>query len=96
MTIANETATEIKASTREPREGDGLLCIMDHTGDTRLIWDPRNDEEVENARASFDRLKKKGFIAYAVNTKTGEKGEVITAFDPKAEKIIMAQPLKGG
>jgi hypothetical protein len=32
---------------------------MDHSGDTKTIWDPSNAIEVEVARATFDALKKK-------------------------------------
>lgn len=71
------------------------LCVMDATGDTKRIWDPNNPDEVEDARASFDRLKKKGYVAYKVN-EAGDKGEVIREFDASAGKIIMAPPMKGG
>lgn len=64
-------------------------------GDTRTTWNPENQDEVDNAKASFDRLKKKGYLAYTVED-NGEKGEVIQAFDPQAGRIIMAKPLAGG
>lgn len=64
-------------------------------GDTKLIWSSDNSHEVENARATFDRLKKNGFAAFAVK-KNGDKGEQIFAFDPEAEKIIMTPQLRGG
>lgn len=73
----------------------GELCVMDRTGDTKMIWNPNNTDEVEAAQATFDRLKKKGYLAYKV-TAGGEKGEVITRFDASAEKIIMAPPVVGG
>ena len=71
------------------------LCVMDQTGDTKTIWDKNNPEEVEVARATFDKLKKKKYVAYSVG-KDGEKGKVITEFDPDAEKLIMSPPLAGG
>jgi hypothetical protein len=73
----------------------GELSILDHTGDTKLIWDSNNGDEVSNARETFDKLRKKGFIAYAVK-KDGEKGEVLTKFDPTVEKIIMCAAMAGG
>ena len=73
----------------------GELAILDGTGDTKVIWDPHNSDEVEAAKAQFDALRKKGFLAYTVNKK-GDKGEVITKFDPDAEKIILSPPLVGG
>ncbi len=71
------------------------LIALDETGDTKLIWDEDATDEVEAAKATFDRLRKKGYVAYSVNKK-GDKGEVLTEFDPTAEKIILAPQLKGG
>ena len=84
MTIAEETQT-------------GTLHIMDETGDTRLMWDPRNQDEIDIAKAAFKKAKDKGMIAYTVDPDTGEKtGTVIREFDEKAGKIIMAPQLVGG
>ncbi len=71
------------------------MALLDGTGDTKVIWDPKNADEVEAAEAQFNALKKKGFIAYTVNKK-GDKGEIIRKFDPDAEKIILSPPLAGG
>jgi hypothetical protein len=73
----------------------GELCVLDKTGDTKLMWDSAVDDEVDAARRTFNDLKKKGYLAFSV-TKKGDKGEVIKTFDPDAEKIIMAPPLVGG
>lgn len=79
----------------EVPEGHSVLAVLDPTGDTKLMWDRTNEEEVEVAREHFNSLIKKGFSAYSVNRK-GEKGELIREFDPAAEKIIMAPRLVGG
>lgn len=73
----------------------GELAVMDRTGDTKLIWDKDNPEDVAAARAMYDAQKAKGYMAYSVK-KSGKPGEVLQAFDPDAEKIIMAAPLAGG
>lgn len=73
----------------------GELISMDHTGDTKVIWDHKNADEVEAARATFNSLKKKNYIAYTVK-KDGDKGEIIREFDPTAEKIIMSPQMVGG
>jgi hypothetical protein len=73
----------------------GELSILDRTGDTKLIWDSNNPDEVANAQETFDKLKKKGFIAYSVE-KGGGKGKVLAKFDPQAEKIIMTPAMAGG
>lgn len=74
----------------------GELSMMDHAGDTKIIWDADNADEVAAARRTFDDLRKKGFAAYSVEGKDGEKNEVVREFDPEAERIIMAPPMVGG
>ena len=74
-----------------------VLHITDSTGDTRIMWDPRNQDEIDTAKAAFDAAKKKGMLAYAVDPSTAEKtGEVIRDFDPQRGKIIMTKQLQGG
>jgi len=72
------------------------LVTMDHTGDTKLLWDSDNKDEVDNAREAFNRLTKKGYLAYAVKGKNGDKGEQVKSFDPEAERIILTPALVGG
>ena len=73
----------------------GEMCVMDRTGDTKIIWDRTKPDEVESAREQFDKLRKKGYAAYKVES-GGGKGEVIREFDAHAEKIILAPPMVGG
>ena len=73
------------------------LHITDSTGDTRILWDPRNKDEVATAEAAFDAAKAKGMLAFRVDDTTGEKtGEVIRRFDKKAGKIVMVRQTQGG
>ena len=73
----------------------GKLICLDPSGDTKIIWDKDNTDEIEAAKATFKKLKDKGFTPYSVD-KTGDKKEVITEFDKNAEKIIMIPRLVGG
>lgn len=73
----------------------GVLHVLDHTGDTKHMWDPNNPAEVHSAREVFENLKLKGFQAFSVKP-GGEKDAVIREFDPAAGKIIMAPPIRGG
>ena len=73
----------------------GELAIISNEGDTKVMWDPQNSDEVEAAEDQFDRLVKKGFTAFAVK-KDGEKGKKITSFDAEAGKIIMVPKMVGG
>lgn len=74
-----------------------MLSIADPSGDTRIMWDPRDTDEVKTAKAAFDAAHKRGMVAYTVDPTSGEStGEVIREFDPKARKIIMTRQLAGG
>lgn len=73
----------------------GELAIISAEGDTKVMWDPTNDDETEAAEAQFDRLVKKGFTAFSVK-KDGEKGKKISKFDAEAGKIIMVPKMVGG
>lgn len=71
------------------------LHVMDRTGDTKVLWSADNPDEVQAAKDTFDKLKKKGYLAYSVRD-DGSKGEVIRSFDKTAGRIIMAPQLVGG
>jgi hypothetical protein len=79
----------------ETIEDKHVLVALDHTGDTRVLWDPTNADEISAAKAMFDSLKKKGYLAYSVK-KNGEQGEVVRSFDATEGKIIMTPQLVGG
>lgn len=71
------------------------LATMDASGDTKTIWNAENETEVEVARETFDKLKKKGYLIYRVN-KLGNKGEQMLKFDADAEKMIAVPAVVGG
>jgi hypothetical protein len=74
----------------------GELRIMDkEAGDLPISWDSDDEDQVEIAKAAFDKAKSKGMIMYKTDKK-GNKGEVITKFDKNAERIIAAPALVGG
>ncbi len=71
------------------------MNILDREGDTKVMWDAGNEDEVTSARRTFDELRGKGFTAYRVDDK-GDTSAVITAFDPEAERIILRPAMVGG
>lgn len=73
----------------------GQMRIMDGTGDTKIIWDKSKKAEVDNAKNTFDDLKKKGYLAYTVED-DGKAGEVVNRFNKNLEMIILAPPMAGG
>lgn len=74
----------------------GALCTLNGHGDTRVMWDSRNPDEVEAAKAQFDSLIAKGYLAYKAEGKEGRKGEQLKKFDKRAERVILVRPPVGG
>ncbi len=73
-----------------------VLCVLDRTGDTKIIWDSDKDDEVKNARRTFDDLtKNKKYLAYRTD-KEGNKAAVTKEFDPTAERMILVPQMQGG
>ena len=84
-------------ATREWKPGtDGLLEVMGPEGDLKSVWDPDNADETEAAKAQFDSLRAKGYLAFKVEGADGTKGEQITEWNPKAGRIILSPPMAGG
>jgi hypothetical protein len=73
----------------------GTMAVLDQTGDTQTTWNRDNPDEVEQARRTFNDLKKKRFLIYKVD-KHGQKGEIMREFDPDAQMLIAAPALVGG
>lgn len=73
----------------------GKFHVLNETGDTKTIWDPNNDDEVEVAKEQFKKLTDKGYKAYKVG-KNGEKSSLVTKFDKGYEKLIFVPTIGGG
>lgn len=73
----------------------GALNVMDQHGDTKMVWDADNPDEVKIAMDAYNKLIKKNFLAFSVGKK-GKKDEQIDEFDPDAEQIIMCPQMAGG
>ncbi len=65
-------------------------------GDTKIMWNSGNSDEVEAAKSTFDKLVAKGFIAFKAEGRNGEKGEKLTKWDPNAERLILVPKIQGG
>jgi hypothetical protein len=79
----------------ELAEGTHVLQYMSDEGDSRIIWDPANRDEVDAARETFNKLTKKGYQAYEVR-RGGERGQRVREFDPNLERLILAPATVGG
>ena len=71
------------------------LIILDHSGDTKVMWNRGEPTEIAAARAMFSSLKAAGYMAYKTDRK-GDKGDVVREFDADAERLIMSKPIVGG
>lgn len=74
---------------------NGEMSVLGREGDTKIIWDSENPDEVAHVRKIFEDLTQKGFSAFAVK-RMGDQGERITKFDPEEEKMILVPQLRGG
>jgi hypothetical protein len=68
---------------------------MGQRGDSKLIWNPRDEDETEAARKHFKNLVGKRFAAFRVK-RDGDQGERVHEFDADAAKLIMVPPMAGG
>jgi hypothetical protein len=80
-------------------EKSGVLAmatqiVMNHTGDTRHNFDPKDLKAVAKAEDRFKELTGQGFTA-AVRTSSGEAA-LTRAFDPTAEETLFFPRLIGG
>lgn len=76
--------------------GKGVIGVLNSSGDTKLFWNKKNAEEVENARQMFDKLVKgKKFAAFEIS-QMGKKSKKVTEFNPNLQKLILIPPMAGG
>jgi hypothetical protein len=68
---------------------------MRTAGDTKIIFDPENKDEVEVAEEQFNALLGKSFKAFKVK-KDGSKGVEVKSFKASAAKYILIPPIGGG
>lgn len=78
------------------KPGQSVMAVMNESGDKKTIWNRGDAVEVEAAQKEFEHFRAKGYMAYKVEGKDGHRGEVMHAFDPVAERIIFAPPMRGG
>ena len=68
--------------------------VMDHTGDSRHVFDRSDSTALAHAEERFKDLTGQGFIA-AVREGDGQS-RLIKAFDPTAEETLFFPRLVGG
>lgn len=68
--------------------------VMDHTGDTRHVFDANDVEALAKAEERFKALVGQGFTP-AVRDPAGEV-RIVRSFDPTAQEMLFYPRLVGG
>lgn len=79
-----------------PTSTQHVMEILDPTGDTKVMWDRNNEDEVAIAKAAFDAALEKGSSVFAVKGKSGKQGNRLKEFDPTIERMIVVPQMVGG
>lgn len=95
-----QTPTEIKGTTdktfADVPKNHGVMAVMGREGDTKYIWDKTKPDEVEVAKATFNKfVKDKKYLAFKV-VGDGGQGSQVKEFDPNEERYIFVPPMVGG
>lgn len=91
------TGLERKKTMRtEVETGDSFMAVMGTAGDTKIIWNKDNPDEVENARRTFNDLLSKNYLAFKVRDSDSKEGEQIREFDPNIGRMILSPQMRGG
>jgi|GEM_PF-3050070 len=74
---------------KEMSEGEFALHLFNETGDTRLIFNSGDKEQVRAAKKEFEEHIKKGHRAYAINYKGEVTKKRIYSFDAESEEVYL-------
>lgn len=72
------------------------MLVLNSKGDTRIMWDKNNRDEVRAAREHFSELRSKHYLAFRAEGSEGRRGTQVDTFDPDAERLIMVPRSVGG
>jgi hypothetical protein len=72
-----------------PKKGFHIFRILTaKDGDKRIVWDSRDIDQINDAKAMFDECVAKGLVPYWVGTNGRATSEVMDEFDAEAEEVI--------
>ena len=79
-----------------PAPGQIMFSMMTGHGDLKKVWNAANQDEVEDAKRTWDHLvKEKGYMAFRVGD-DGKQADQIREWTPSAGKMILVPPVAGG
>ena len=87
--LENKEVKEFVLVPPEMHPETAIMRILDDNGDSRILWNRNNVDEVQEAKDKFEEYKKKGYKAY-VCRRDGSKGSKVDTFDVLMEELIMA------
>lgn len=67
---------------------------MDGSGDSKTLVNPKNEEQMEKAQEMIEKAFAEGRGVFALDS--GNVGQRLHAFDPKAKTIVVTPPIVGG
>ena len=65
-----------------------LMRVLDDNGDSRIVWNRKDQDEVDEARTKFEEYIKEGYRAYVCRS-DGTKGRKVETFDALMEELIL-------
>lgn len=74
---------------------DGVLEVLNSSGDLKIMWDRNNPGEVTAAKAAFDQAIAAKSAVFSVKAK-GDQGPKVKEFDPNLERLLVVPQLVGG
>jgi hypothetical protein len=72
-----------------------MIRILDHSGDTPVVFDPAIETETERAERRFNELKAQGYLMARYNGKS-KPADQIDVFDPTIVEVIAVPQRIGG
>lgn len=67
------------------------IAVQGLNGDTKHIWNPKNEIETEAAKVLFDKLVSEGYLAFRLS-RINRRGKPMTDFAPKAGRAVFVAP----
>lgn len=80
------------AVVEDVKQGKTVLTVLCGKGDDRLVWDAADPEQVKEAIEKFDEMMGKGYVAFLVDERGKQVGQVNKA-DWKKKSVRQAEEL---
>ena len=72
-----------------------VFRIMDHSGDSRMVFNVDNETEAKAAEEQFKELTEDGYRP-VVPGENGRPGTIVKELDPTAKETLFIPRLQGG